>query len=407
MCHIYLSYSFVSSSLSYMSIFKKDCPECAVSNAIEAVRCRCGYCFDPDALAGADAAAYAEEQSRLYQDYLGARIVQAESELTVAREQAKADSSNTYKAAAALLAEQALNSLQAEMKQLAARLPAKRPATAAVAAAPARRSTATAPKYVAKSPPPTPMNLPRAQRLRAHTAPAAVSEKRPDVAAPKPAVYVPPAPPAVVAKAKPAEKAVPASPTTAKGSSVPVRRNTMAPVAVSAASARSKPSKASAQPNARFRNLQAQKADAIAKLRAFAPVAKVKRALSSVVATLTPAPAAVAPPAPAPVQKQARECPSCTATVASDLEKCRCGYAFSKATQEMPGISLAVLKTAGKEATQECPSCTASVPVSRERCNCGYTFAKSTEQVPALTLDAGALAILTEGIKPNNPSRRR
>lgn len=73
----------------------------------------------------------------------------------------------------------------------------------------------------------------------------------------------------------------------------------------------------------------------------------------------------------------------------------------------MPGISLAVLKNAGKEATQECPSCTATVPVSRERCNCGYTFAKPTEQVPALTLDAGALAILTEGIKPNNPSRRR
>lgn len=406
MCHIYVSYSFVSSSLSDMSIFKKDCPECAVSNSIEAMRCRCGYCFDPDALAGADAAAYAEEQSRLYQDYLGARIVQAESELTVAREQAKADASNTYKAAAALLAEQALNALRAEMKQLAARLPAKRPATAAVAAAPARRSAATETQYVAKSPLPTPMNLPRTQALRAHTAPAGFG-KQPDVAPSKPAAYAPPAP-AAIAKATPSAsasasaKAKPASPATVKTGSAPGRKNTMPPAA-----GRSAPAKASAQPNARFRNLQAQKADAIAKLRAFAPVAKVKRALSSVAATLAPAPAAVAPPAPAPVQKQTRECPSCTATVASDREKCRCGYAFSKATQEMPGISLAVLKSAGKEAAQECPSCTASVPVGRERCNCGYTFAKPTEQVPALTLDAGALAILSEGIKPNNPPRRR
>src|SRR5205814_144213 len=117
-----LKLPFVSARGLSVSIFKKDCPECAAPNPVDAVRCNCGYCFDPEALAPSDAGAYAEEQDRLYLDYLEARIAQAEAEAIVARQQANADRDNTLKAATALQAEQALNSLQAEMRQLATRL---------------------------------------------------------------------------------------------------------------------------------------------------------------------------------------------------------------------------------------------------------------------------------------------
>jgi hypothetical protein len=412
MCHIYFSYSFVFSPLSNMSIFKKDCPECAASNSIDAVRCRCGYCFDPEALAGADADAYAEEQSRLYQDYLGARIVQAEAELTVAREQAKADPENTYQAAAALVAEQTLNALQAEMKQLTLRLAVKHPKglTKHASTAPPARAVET--KSAGSRPNPTPAVPHTATETHAprSASRAVASPNRPDSVPPRPTPTVQRAralPPAI-AKAAPKvatletnKAAQLRSPAADKIRSAPVNR-TATPV-------RPEPPRApqSAKPGANFRKVQARKADAIAKSQAFAPVAKVKRALSSVVSALPTAPAHVASPKPAPARTATRDCPSCTATVASDLEKCRCGYVFSKAAEEMPAISLAVLKTAGKEATQECPSCTATVPVSRERCNCGYAFSKPTEQVPALALDATALAILTDGIKPTSTSRRR
>ncbi len=64
-----------------MSIFTKDCPQCAETNAAYAVRCRCGFAFstdaaDPEAQTEADIAL---EEEKLYQEYLAARAKQANS----------------------------------------------------------------------------------------------------------------------------------------------------------------------------------------------------------------------------------------------------------------------------------------------------------------------------------------
>lgn len=405
-----------------MSIFKKDCPECARSNSVDAVRCSCGYCFDPDALAGADAAEYQEEQDRLYRDYLDARIVQAEIEMTVAREQASLEPGNTLKAAAALVAEQSLNALRAEMNQLALRLPATKPRRApaapkpttpppAKAIAPAARAAATAaPKATPKHSHKFAASARSAEREKP-TAPATApwENTKPRPALPAKAQQAKPTPsvetkkPIVPEKPKPISViAVNTSPATAKP---PIKTPSPAPqpIARRVEPIKSKPHHPMAKPqsttipSARFRRMQARKAEAIAK------------------AVLAP-PSSAAPAAKQPVRQAvvapatpSQECPSCTATVPLHLTQCRCGYAFSRPS-DVPALALDVpvapVVVAQPEA-QECPNCTATVPASRKQCGCGYTFSQSTEQVPALALDATALAILTDGIGTTRPLRRR
>lgn len=61
-----------------MSIFTKDCPQCAETNAAYAVRCKCGFAFNADD--GADSQTEEEiaaEEEKLYQEYLAARARQA------------------------------------------------------------------------------------------------------------------------------------------------------------------------------------------------------------------------------------------------------------------------------------------------------------------------------------------
>lgn len=368
-----------------MSIFKKDCPECAASNSVNALRCECGYCFDPDALAGNDAAAYAEEQDRLYRDYLEARIVQAEVELTVAREQAKADAANTYKAAAALVAEQALNALQAEMKQLGLRAPHNRPRNVAVP--PAKPASVPAPARPAPPPHKAAVAAPVEKRPGA----AAAAEARMPAARHLATAIEQRAPAVAIAKPAPSKtRAI----TVAAVRAVSKIKAKVVAVAVGQTKRQMPIPAASAKPGAHFRELQARKAEAIAKAQTPAARTETKR------------PEALAQ-RPARMSDAAQACPSCTATVPADQERCRCGYVFSKAAQGMPGVSLSGAALAAPPGTLECPNCTATVAATRQRCNCGYTFSQATEQVPALTLDAAALAILTDGISANRTSRRR
>ncbi|HEY8554778.1 MAG TPA: hypothetical protein VIL43_09600 [Burkholderiales bacterium] len=280
-----------------MSIFKKDCPECAAPNPADAISCRCGYCFDPDALARTNPDAYAHQQDRLYRDYLAARIAQAEAELAVARQLASEDPENAHKASNVLLAEQALNALRAEMREVLNRLAAARAARGGSAPTP---STS-----VRRSPPRTPKE------------PAAVGTSSR------------PTPPAPMTAPQPAPSSA-AHATTARTPAASKR-----PAATPAMSSR---------PSEKFRQLQAQRAEAIARARTAGP--KPPRA---------PAPVA---PAAAPAKRGSATAPP----------------------------------------MQECPNCTASVPADRTRCGCGYTFSRAAQEMPPITLDAGALAILTEGL---------
>lgn len=323
-----------------MNIFKKDCPECAAANPIDAVSCRCGYCFDPETLAQSDPAEYAQQQDRLYRDYLAARMVQAEAQLVVARELAKADPENAYKASGVLLAEQALNALQAEMKQLSLRLPAPRRAVP-LAARPS--SAMAAPKAVVAQTPAKPTTVSEKLEAAPKTT-AAAEEKRPP--SPQPAAL--------------ARQPVPAAAHAREPNGATKTAEGLARSMAQQVSARPH---ISAKPDENFKRVQAKRADAVA--RAKTRAAKVEAPTIAKRSATKPA----AQPAP----------------------------------PQVPPLLIAAATP-----MQECPNCTATVPAQRKRCSCGYVFSRAAEEVPAITLDAAALAILTEGISANkNKAGRR
>jgi len=99
-----------------MNIFQKTCPQCATPNSPDAVSCRCGFCFDPELLAETDPDAYARQQERLYREYVLARLVRANGELSVVRAKAMADPQDAQKAAALRAAEKAVSTLRAELE---------------------------------------------------------------------------------------------------------------------------------------------------------------------------------------------------------------------------------------------------------------------------------------------------
>ncbi len=323
-----------------MNIFQKDCPQCAAINPVDAVNCDCGYCFDPEALARTNPAEYAHQQDRLYRDYLAARIAQAEAELIVAREQLKADPGNTYKASGVLLAEQALNALRAEMKQLTLRL----------SASASRRAASLAPAATRREK--TPIAKPVE---RAHVEPAPLSMQA-AAAAPKIAaamkqtsaakrVAVPAPKPAPVSRPEPAPRRAAAP----KPHASPEPQTRVTP-----------PPAVTMQPDEIFKRRQAERAEAIV---------RAKTALVKTAPAAAGKPREIKPPSqPAP----ARVPPLLSATAAS---------------------------------TQECPNCTATVPADRKRCRCGYTFSRAAEEVPPITLDAAALAILTQGVSSTKTKR--
>ena len=398
-CHI-LSSNNAGAASRFMSIFQKHCPECAAPNATGAISCKCGYCFDPEALAGTDPSAYADQQDHLYRDYLEARIAQAESELIVAREQANADPSSTYKASSALLAEQSLNALLAEMKQLSSRIssasPVRRHSVVArpVASVPPISASVKITPVARPNAPLTPRSLPAPAIARKQTgriatpaaAPKALPKPTPKPQAPAvrakspgwrnaPKAAVPKKTPnplvAIVSKAK---AAVVGRATTSnkkvamslprKPLPVPARHEipkAAKPVEIAQppinGQHRAVAPSVSNRPDESFRRIQAQKADAITRPK-------------------TP---------PTPPQRPSTNKP-----------------APQRPPADIPPVTL--LK---QTAPHECPNCTASVAATQNRCSCGYVLSSPGQEVPAVSLDATALAILTEGISFLSPNRRR
>ena len=97
------------------NIFLKDCPQCTSSNPLEAVFCRCGYCFDPGQIKNtAESLAHLAHEEEVYLDYLQARVTQARADLDNRRALAARDPGNTTKSAELLLATQALSTAEAE-----------------------------------------------------------------------------------------------------------------------------------------------------------------------------------------------------------------------------------------------------------------------------------------------------
>lgn len=355
-----------------MSIFQKTCPECTATNSKDAISCECGYAFDPEAVARADPTEYALQQDQLYRDYLAARIVQAEAELAVAREMAHTDPESTYKASTALLAEQALNSLRAEMKQLSLRISSSPPRRSANAGQRAPRPP-SAPVPVQRPNPPAVVSKAVSSPVRKiAAAPHAAPVKAP-IARVEPPIQRQPMPPAAgkPKAAPPPQKAVPAAHAAATRHASTAPQEPRRPIATApAVRAQPTPPKAppspaggaqrrkaesiASRPNEDFRRLQSQKAEAITRSKG--------------------APRQTVPAAKPPRQAAPANIP--------------------------PVVS------SKKGSTQECPNCTAVLAANQVRCTCGYTLARPGEEVPALALDATALAILTDGISFNSNRRR-
>ncbi len=292
-----------------MSIFEKHCPQCTAANPVSAVLCACGYCFDPQAVTDHKAVVQAAmHEERLYHDYLAARLVQAEAVYEVARADALADPGNTYKAAQALTAEQALNTARAELRQQTDK------------ASHLKKQAASQTPAVEPTVEPTvvPSHKPRAiKRKSNHPTPAARTTKA--------RVETKPVAAAALAKLAPVAAPVIAAAPTAKKRALPVASAPSAPAAAPHVEPAPAPSQA-------FRQRQARHAEAIA-----------RKALALATPPAAPRPvASAAPVKAAPKQKPAatKECPNCTAKVPTQLPQCRCGFGFSTASIEMASLPL-------------------------------------------------------------------
>jgi hypothetical protein len=298
------------------SIFRKECPQCAAPNDVTAVRCRCGYCYDPDALTAEDAAEYQDEQQRLYRDYLEARLVQAEASAIAARDEADVDPSNAFKKAQALLAAQEVGNVRAELAQYPA-LPPK----------PKREpTTSVAPQATAKRPV-TPV---LSAQVRATVARMAVAKK--------------PAP----APAK-SELVIARAPATDNGPTEAFRELQAAKAALAV----------SAQPQSRFKRADGNKPATSAQpakpkatpAKQECPVCTASVPMNAgtcgcgyvfnrAAADMPAIGLGTGSPAPRPTAEAKQECPNCTATLPPSAKRCGCGYVFAEASREMPGVSL-------------------------------------------------------------------
>ncbi|HYA38359.1 MAG TPA: zinc ribbon domain-containing protein [Candidatus Methylomirabilis sp.] len=306
------------SSVTTRSIFDKVCPSCMATLALDAKQCACGHDF---AQGQSDTGLTSEEirlkAEELYENYLAARADQAAqaaktAQALFARDPSDIDKSNrvadtireSQEAQAALQAQSArIAEMRKALRHAApAPMPAVTPVPAPMAETPKKR-TATKPVRA----------LPVRATRKTITAVATVSvttAKRAANTAIQPAAKSP----APVAPAIPAAKA-------------PVQ---------------------SAMPNKAFRKAQAAKAEKI--LRAVqntkppAPAKAEKPPEAPLVEVKTaPPPIATVPVKTAPrlyAAPDKKDCPNCTASVAQNAARCRCGYEFSSSEQHIPALTM-------------------------------------------------------------------
>ncbi len=313
------SLSWQGRHVTARSIFQKVCPGCMATVPLDTRECSCGYHLDHDdtdtALTSEEIRLKAEE---LYENYLGARVEQAAKAVKTAQAEFVRDPSNPGKSdhvASAIREVQMAESARAtqsahvaEMKK--ALLPAARPPAPAPVAAPVKKR----------------------------------------IAALKPAAIKPPV--------QVARKAVPVVTNAAVVAPVPARakRQDKTPQAASKSTstpppAPRKPDNAppaqTATPNPAFRQAQAAKAEKILRAKNTQPTPVVMAVKEE--ACVAP----VAEPKPpqttsinmkaAPrlyVPRDKKECPSCTASVASSAARCRCGYEFPSSEQLIPPLAM-------------------------------------------------------------------
>ncbi|MDH3672894.1 MAG: hypothetical protein OES46_17345 [Gammaproteobacteria bacterium] len=105
-----------------MSTFDKACPECGVTNSVSAIRCTCGYLFNPLFLEDPHLALeLAILEERLIEEYLTARAEQAEETAMEAAQTAAMYPENQHIAVEAVYAAHNARKAKAEFAQQRAR----------------------------------------------------------------------------------------------------------------------------------------------------------------------------------------------------------------------------------------------------------------------------------------------
>lgn len=329
-----------------MSIFLKDCPQCAGSNPSDALFCRCGYCYDPSQVSSHDdALTHVVNEEQNYLEYLSARVTQVQAELEAKLTAQVLAPNDATLAAEALLARQALSSARAEFKLQSEKvesLKRQRKTT--------RRKSRTSTPVAVTAPPAKPLNgrakaiKPTVAALPTITAkPAPAPVLRVAAQAPKlvtpPQAAVPPVaarPVRVIKPTAPAVLAPPVTPIKPKpvAAPAPVINKPIArdPITIQP--------KVSDTPGAAFHAVQAARADKAVTRQPPAPVTAPVPALaatSAIVETARkPAPSAPAHPE---IHSNAQECPNCMARLPARTNKCRCGFDLTSRF-EMPALSL-------------------------------------------------------------------
>ncbi len=105
-----------------MSIFRKDCPQCAATLPVAAEECGCGYAFESDEKRESQpTVAEIAQQECLYEEYLRVRAEYALTAARVAADAAALDPADNLKAVQATLGRRAAETAQAELAAQAVR----------------------------------------------------------------------------------------------------------------------------------------------------------------------------------------------------------------------------------------------------------------------------------------------
>ena len=293
--------------------------------ALDARQCACGYDFSQDqSEAGLSSEEIRLKAEELYENYLAARADQAAQAVKTAQAQFASDPANSDKSSrvgdAIREAREAQTALQAQSARIAEMKKALRPAVATAvptstpipAAIPTPMVSAPKKRPAAK---PASKPIPVRATRKAITAVATVTVTAAKRAANAPVQSTAPKNHENHAPAAPAKPAAPAQ---------------------------------SAMPNKAFRKAQAAKAEKILRAaQAAKPAAEVnteKLPEAPVVEIKTPpSPVAAAPVKTAPrlyAAPDKKDCPNCTASVALNASRCRCGYEFSSSEQHIPALTM-------------------------------------------------------------------
>ncbi len=318
------------------SIFQKVCPGCMANVPLDASDCSCGHQFDHD---NTDSNLSSEEirlrAEELYESYLAARAEQSTNAVKAiqaefARDPANQDKSDRVAAAIQEMqaAETALAAQSARIAEMRKTLPPPRQVTSPKpaplplipkkrAAAPKTAVTAT-PVRAARKPAMPVINVVNANPVRAKRAAKTAAH----VIQSKPVVQAKPKKPEVRQLPAPAQAPVAKKPDIV---TAPIQTPT---------------------PNHAFRQAQAARAEKI--LRAAQATKPAKPVEKNLAPVMPPVAQPKAPPmvpaqgktAPRMYGLNKKECPNCTASVASDANRCRCGYEFSTSEQLIPSLSM-------------------------------------------------------------------